>query len=79
MNTIFNPIGSTFKEGSVTLIVVKSHDDGASCKGCWYNGYHYDESMNKKRNYTEACTYHRHLCTAGMRADKKFVVFKKVD
>ena len=79
MKTIFNPIGSTFQYGSVTLRVVESHDNGASCHGCWYNGYHYDDRMKKKRNYTEACMYHCHLCTAGNREDNKFVVFKKVD
>ena len=49
MKTIFDPIGSTFQYGSVTLTVVESHDNGASCHGCWYNGYHYDDRMKKKR------------------------------
>lgn len=72
----FNPIGSTFLEGNVTLKVVESKDKGRTCKGCWYIG-HKDGDPNKK-NYPGSCYTHGHACTSNMRKDRKQVVFTKV-
>ena len=40
----FNPIGTTFQEGNVTLKVVEIKDP-KTCKGCWYAG-----KTNGKKN-----------------------------
>ena len=61
----FNPIGSTFKEGNVTLQVVEVKEP--KCRGCWYNN---------KKNYGSSCCTHQHACTSGGRKDKKQVIFK---
>jgi len=44
----FNPIGSTFKEGNVTLKVKVSKDEGRTCTGCWYAGFKGPTSNKKK-------------------------------
>lgn len=67
MGNIFNAIGSTFKEGDVTLVVVEKHDY-RTCKGCFYAS---------KRNYPGSCYTHRHACTSSSRKDGKQVVFAK--
>ena len=64
-----NPIGSTFKEGDVTL-QVQEIAILTTCKGCWY--------ANKK-NYQGSCFSHRHACTSAGRRDRKQVIFRKVD
>ena len=73
----YNPIGSTFVEGKLTLQVRESKDDGRTCTGCWYNSTTGPRN-NKKRNYPYSCYTHGHLCTAAMRKDKKQVVFVKM-
>jgi len=72
MNYIDNPIGSTFQEGKVTLMV-KEIKDPSTCAGCWYTSY-----KNRKkslRNYTSSCYLHKHACTPVNRKDRKQVVF----
>ena len=64
----YNPIGSTFQEGDVTLQVTEIKNP-RTCKGCWY--------ANRK-NYNRACYSHQHACTSGNRKDKKQVIFKLV-
>ena len=73
----FNPIGSTFKEGNVTLKVKVSKDEGRTCTGCWYAGFK-GPTSNKKRNYPYSCFTHGHVCTPVYRKDRKQVVFTQV-
>lgn len=70
----YNPIGSTFKEGDVTLLVVESKDGGSTCKGCFYSSY----IDRTKRAYNGSCFTHGHACTTHLRKDRKQVIFKKV-
>ena len=65
----FDPIGSTFKEGDVTLKVVQIKD-WRTCKGCWYK-----KRVNGRRLFSGACYVHGHACTSGNRKDKKQVIF----
>ena len=65
-----DPIGSTFKEGDVTLRVVEIKDF-RTCTGCYY--------ANRKRYGRRACYLNGHACTAGNRSDKKQVVFEVVN
>ena len=69
----YNPIGSTFKEGDVTLLVVESKDNGSTCRGCFYN-----TRSGTKRAYSGSCFTHGHACTTHLRKDRKQVIFKKV-
>lgn len=79
-NYIFNPVGSVFAEGELTLRVVLSKDGGKTCSGCWYNSRHSEGGKSRNiRNYKNACYMHRHCCTASTRQDGKQVVFKLVD
>lgn len=71
----FNPIGSTFKEGSNVLLVKESKDLGVTCKGCWYNGW----KNSRQRNYPYGCCTHGHVCTPYYRKDKKHVIFEKIN
>ena len=71
---IFNPIGSTFTEGSVTLKVVETKDY-STCKGCWYAGR---QKGTDKHNWSGGCYSHQHACTSNGRKDKKQVVFTEV-
>ena len=68
-----NKIGTTFKEGNVTLTPIESRDNGCTCKGCWYNSW-----TDGFRNYNIACFMHGHACTHVDRKDKKQVIFVKV-
>ena len=70
----YNPLNSVFKEGNVLLKVVRCKNNGASCRGCWYNGY-----SDNKRNYPYHCFIHGHVCTPTNRKDKAQVIFQKVD
>lgn len=69
-----NPIGTIFREGEITLMVVEIKDP-STCEGCWYA--HRDKKTGA-RSYNGSCYSHGHACTAGNRSDKKQVVFKKV-
>lgn len=66
----FNPIGTTFEHGNVTLKVVEIKGQ-RTCKGCWYAG-----STDGKKNYNKSCCSHKHACTSGNRKDRKQVIFK---
>ena len=66
---IFNPIGSTFKEGDITLKVVETLDY-RTCTGCWYAS-----KTNNIKNYNNSCYMHNHACTSAVRKDGKQVVF----
>ena len=74
MKYIDNPIGSTFKEGDVTLKVVETKNYH-NCQGCWYAGRKKGTDI---RNYNGSCYQHRHACTPSNRKDKLQVVFEKV-
>lgn len=67
----FNPIGTTFEQGDVTLKVVETKNP-QTCKGCWYAG-----QTNGIRNYSRSCVSHKHACTSGNRKDRKQVIFVK--
>lgn len=70
---IYNKIGSTFKEGDVTLRVHASDYNQPLCDGCWYGA-----KSKGKRFYNHSCCVHGHACTPANRKDKKHVVFVKV-
>ena len=69
MAGIYNPIGSTFKEGNTTLKVVVI-SDYRTCTGCYYTN---------KAHYRGSCYTHRHACTSSSRKDKKQVIFVPVN
>lgn len=69
----YDPIGTTFLEGDVTLTPQESRDNGCTCKGCWYHSWTSDS-----RNYNSSCYVHGHACTPATRKDKKQVIFVKV-
>lgn len=68
----YNPIGTTFKEGDITL-KVEAIKWGCACDGCWYGGRH-----DNKRNYNAGCHIHGHACTPINRRDRKQVIFVEV-
>ena len=70
---IYNPLGTTFKEGDVLLQVVETKDY-RTCLGCYYAMH-----KNGKRIYKKSCIYHNHACTAGVRKDGKQVVFTPIN
>jgi len=73
MTMKYNPIGTTFMEGDVTLTPKESRDGGRTCNGCWYNSYTKD-----RRTYGSSCYVHGHACTPINRKDRKQVIFVKV-
>ena len=75
MKMKFNPIGSTFTEGDVTLQVVEIKDY-STCKGRWYAGRKKGTDMH---NWSAGCYSHQHACTAHNRKDRKQVVFTKIE
>lgn len=74
MSLRYDPIGSTFKEGDVFLMVQEGVQDGSSCAKCFYN-YHKE---NGGRLFSGSCYSHGHACTPLNRKDKKHVVFRKI-
>lgn len=71
---IYNKIGSTFKEGDVTLRVQASKYNQPICDGCWYGA-----KSQGRRFYNHSCRHHGHACTPANRKDKKHVIFIKVE
>ena len=69
----YNPVGSIFKEGDVTLKVQELPPNIFACDGCWYNKRH-----GNLCNYNGACFKHGHACTSGNRKDHKQVIFVQV-
>lgn len=67
-NYIFNPLGSTFKEGGVTLAVVEMKTS-ATCHGCWF------ASLEGR---IRSCNIHGHMCTPYLRKDGRNVMFQRV-
>ena len=67
-----DPIGSTFREGDVTLKVSRSKYGKPLCDGCWYGA-----KKDRKRLYNHSCWVHGHACTPANRKDKKHVIFKR--
>ena len=71
----YNPIGTTFMEGDVLLLVQESFGNTSTCSGCFYMS-----KDNKGRNiYHGSCFTHGHVCTPYYRKDKKHVVFRKIN
>ena len=73
MTMKYNPIGTTFMEGDVTLTPKESRDNGCTCDGCWYHS-----RTDHRRNYHASCYIHGHACTPVNRKDRKQVIFVKV-
>jgi len=76
MTYLDNPLGSTFLEGGVTLVVAESKNNGRTCFGCWYARR--KSTTNSTRAYPYGCYQHGHACTPANRKDGKQVVFMKL-
>lgn len=70
----YNPIGTTFKEGNVLLLVQESLGSLCTCTGCYYVA----KDKNGHQIYRGSCCTHGHVCTPYYRKDKKHVVFRKI-
>lgn len=55
----YNPIGTTFKEGNVLLLVQESLGSLCTCTGCYYVA----KDKNGHQIYRGSCCTHGHVCT----------------